>query len=66
MKHPFLIILAAWLLLLFALLAFCISYTPKKPTPSPSYWHWLDSVDPREDTMHYLTYEEAMPGEVQE
>lgn len=24
---------------------------------SPSYWHYLDSVAPREDTAHYITKE---------
>ena len=60
------IMLSAWLLLLFALLAFCISDTPMSPALSPSYWHWQDGVSPREDTIHYLTYEEAMPDEAQD
>ena len=30
-------------------------------TPSPSYWHWLDTVDPREDTAIYMTREEQQP-----
>lgn len=29
------------------------------PTVSPSYWHWLDELAPREDTAHYITYEEV-------
>ena len=23
------------------------------PTVSPSYWHYMDAVEPREDTAHY-------------
>lgn len=32
---------------------------------SPSYWHYLDSVAPREDTAHYMTYEEQTHGKVE-
>ena len=51
------IALAAWMILT----AFMLFDTPRRireaarVTPSPSYWHWLDWKDPREDTAHYET-----------
>ena len=28
-------------------------------TESPSWWHWKDEQEPREEMIHYLTYEEV-------
>lgn len=28
------------------------------PAASPSFWHWQDEQNPKEDTIHYLTYED--------
>lgn len=54
-----LLVLAIWALLV----AFLIYDTPKiiesaRITPSPSYWHYLDTVDPKEDTVHYITIDD--------
>lgn len=56
------------LFLLAAVILLIIKDTPTTLTPSvsPSYWHWKDGVSPHEDTIHYLTYEEAMPDEAQD
>ena len=32
-------------------------------TESPSWWHIIDENDPREDMIHYVTYDEVMPSE---
>ena len=44
-----------------AVLALCLFLVSRPAAPvtpveeSPSYWHYLDSVSPREDTAHYET-----------
>lgn len=65
----FYIAMMTFLLFFFAaIMVLIIRDTPTKQTPeeSPSYWHWLDEQNPLEDMIHYLTYEEVMPGEAQE
>lgn len=37
--------------------------TQPRVTESPSYWHYLDSIDPKEDTAHIIPYEEIHPRE---
>ena len=58
MKHRFRFVFVIALVLWAALMAFMLYDTPRRPeaarvTPSPSYWHYLDWVDPREETAHY-------------
>ncbi len=55
---PILIALFTALFIWALLLLFIVFDTPQRPaaariTPSPSYWHYIDWVDPREDTAHY-------------
>lgn len=37
--------------------------TQLRVTESPSYWHYLDSIDPKEDTAHIIPHEEIYPRE---
>ena len=71
MRNRYVLTAAMWLLICAAIIMFIIHDTPvfrapQTPALSPSYWHWQDGVSPREDTIHYLTYEEAMPDEAQD
>lgn len=53
-----LILAGAVLLIAACLAAGIVREDTPRATESPSYWHWLDGVAPREDTAHYITYEE--------
>lgn len=58
-------LLLLWLIITDAPIAAALGLREPEVTPSPSWWHWRDEQAPREDMIHYLTYEEV-PHEGQE
>ena len=61
---PYLLEAIVTLIIWVLLMAFIIHDTPRiadaaRVTPSPSYWHILDELDPREDTLHLIGGDET-------
>lgn len=62
----FILVLITTAVVLFLVCLFCVwdagKATQPRVTESPSYWQYQDSIDPREDTLHIVPYNEIHNG----